>query len=271
MALVAGFSTFQLILGAVAVVVLGTVGLILGGIWKRLQSPDKEVFEHEDLRDLVKPEIQKLIKYWGTSVSLKLRYRYDEKGTVVQMLDYRAKINGDEGAADNSSDAEIDIDEDALEKDYKNDRISKRVYKMIKKFSEEDVYILLVRDSGFFEKLEWIFSEKLMSRSDITERLIIVPKRLVRDDVDYLTIKDQAEFSRFAGMDVAVEASTFNFIQSVGFKNLYSQALQDQQNYHKQVNFYSSRFTQELQKLEKKSDLSGGDWSEKKVKLVNED
>lgn len=269
MALVGGFSNFQLIMGAVTLIGLGSLSLIVAGVYRRLQTSDKDIFEAEDIQNLVKPEIMKMVSYWGSDASMKLRYRYDSKGTVYKVLDYRAKINDTVSENSDKKKVNVEIDEGALERDYDQGKISERIYKLIKKFDQEKVLIMLVRPSGFMAKVSYSI-EKLLGSSDMTDRMIIVPKRLVQDDVDFLTIKDKAQFTRFAGMDVAVEASAFNFIQSIGFRNLYAQALQDQQNYHKQVNFYSSRFSQELQKLEKKGDLDGGDYDGKKVEIINE-
>lgn len=260
-----------LIMVGAAVVLMAFLALVISGLIKRLKSGGQEIFEHQDIEKLIKPEIRKLLDYWGSGTSIKLRYRYDLKGKVYKQLDYTSKINDDRSDSDKSEKNPISIDEEQLDEDYKEGRISKRVYKMVKKFDEEPVHILLVGPTGLIGRLSWFLTERVFNFSNTISRLIIIPERLIRDDVDYMTIVNEAEFTRFAGMDVAIEASAFNFIESIGFKNLYSQALQDQQNYHKQVNYYSSRFSQELQKLEKESELEGQKFAGRTVKIVNED
>ena len=272
MVLLEGVSnSFLLVIGSI--VVLGAfLILVISGLIKRIESGEQEIFEHQDIENMIKPEIRKLLDYWGSGTSIKLRYRYDLKGKVYKQLDYTAAIDDSEdGDKKNKKKNAIEIKEEQLEQDYKDDKISERTYKMIKEFEEESVHILLVGPTGIIGKLSWVLAEKIFNFNNVVSRLIIVPERLIRDDVDYMTIVNNAEFTRFAGMDVAVEASAFNFIESIGFKNLYSQALQDQQNYHKQVNFFSSRFSQELQKLEKESDLEGQKFAGRTVKIVNED
>lgn len=261
----------MILIGVILLGIMSLVVLVVVGIMKRLNGQrDKEIFEHQDIEKLIKPEIRKLIDYWGTSISQTLRYRFDEKGVVFKQLDLTQDVNKD-GDYDGDADSEVSINEEQLEQDYEDGRISKRVYKLLKEYKSEPVHILVTRPQGVLNTIKWIVGEKIMNQDNLVSRIIIVPERLLRDDVDYLTITKNADFRRFAGMDVAVESSAFRFIESIGFKNLYSQSLQDQQNYHKQVNFYSSRFSQELQKLEKISDLESQKYAGKNVDLVNED
>ena len=257
--------------GVVLLGIMSLVVLVVVAVMKRLNGQkDKEIFEHQDIEKLIKPEIRKLLDYWGTSIDQVLRYRFDEKGVVFKQLDLTQDIEKS-GDYDDDADVEVEIDDSKLEEDYEEGRIGERVYNLLKKYKSEPVHILMTRPQGFLNKIKWVVGEKIMNQDELVSRILIVPERLLRDDVGYLTIKKNADFRRFAGMDVAVESSSFRFIESIGFKNLYSQSLQDQQNYHKQVNFYSSRFSQELQKLEKISNLEKEKYAGKNVDLVNED
>lgn len=248
-------------------VVITAVAVMVGlAVIKQLRSSQRERFEPENIEEIIKPEIRQLVDYWGSSTSSILRYRWDEKGKVAKQLDNTSDI---EIETDNDEYKDITIDEEQLEKDYEEGKISERVYRMITEFGQEPINILIVRPKGFLGLVKHSINA-MFSINKTLNRIILVPERLLRDDIDYLTIKKNADFRRFAGMDVAVEASVFNFIESIGFKNLYAQSLEDQQNYHKQVNFFASQFSQELQKLEKEANVEGQKYSGRNSEIFNE-
>lgn len=265
------FDDPMILAGVILLGVVAFFGLIVAAIVKVMKRRSGgEIFEHQDIEKLIRPEITLLLDYWGNKIEKKLRYRFGDKGVVFRQLDMTQGIEKD-GDYNGEADAEVSIDDDELEQSYENGEISERVYKLLDNFKSEPVHILVVRPAGLLNKFKWFVAENILSQDNLVSRIIIVPERLIRDDVDYITIKKEADFRRFAGMDVAVESSAFRFIESIGFKNLYSQALQDQQNYHKQVNFYSARFTQELQKLRAASEIDQKKYGKKNANLVNED
>lgn len=246
-----GLATIEVFIIAGALIGIGFLIIIVAGVYKRVKSGRKEEkFEPEDIEDILKPEIQKMIEYWGSSTSIQLRYRYDVKGTVHKQLDLTADIEDEE-----KDKLDISIDQKQLKKDYEDGLISKRTYKMMEKFGQEKIHILLVRPPGFLNKIKWVIGETLLGGNKTVEKTLIIPERLLKDDVDYLTIDKEAEFRRFAGMDVCQEASSFNFVESVAFRALYEQSLEDQSNYHKQVLFFMVHHGMELQKLEKEKDI----------------
>jgi len=261
--MIAGLTNLQALLVGTGVVLLGTAGLVLYGLIQRAQKNEKERFEAEDIEEIITPEIDKML-FWASSSSLKLRYNWDTKGKIVKHLDNMSDIEIDKEEVD------INIDEEQLEKDYKEGKISKRAYMTIKEHGQEPVHLVVLRDTGLFGKLSYII-DSIVSSEDIVGRIVVVPDRLIEEGVDYMSIKKQADIRGFAGMDVAVESSVFNFIESIAFKNLYKQALEDQQNYHKQVNFFASQFSQELQKLEKEANVEGQKYAGRNSDIFNED
>jgi len=249
--MILGLSTIEVFIIAGGLVGAGFVVILLAGLYKKVSSDsEQEKFEPEDIEDIIKPEIQKLIEYWGSQTNIELRYRYDVKGTVHKQLDLTANIEDSD-----KEKIDIKVDSDKLKQDYEDGLISKRTYRMIDKFSQEKIHILLIRPSGLLNKIKWIIGQNILGGKKTVEKTIIIPERLLRDDIDYLTIDKEAEFRRFAGMDVCKESSSFNFVESIAFKALYEQALEDQSNYHKQVLFYMVHHGMELQKLDKEKDI----------------
>lgn len=259
----------------IGVVLLGIgafFGLIIAGLVKWMQRKSGgDSFTPTELETLMKPEIRRMMDLWGTGINKILQYRYDEKGVVFRHLDMVQDVDKPDSEFSGETDAEVSINEDELETAYKNGDIDERTHTLLTEYRSEPVHILLVRPQGVFNKFKWFVAENIMSQKNLVSRLIIIPERLLVDDVDRLTVDKSADFRRFAGMDVAVESSAMRFVESIAFKKQYEQALESHQNYTKKMNYYDSAFNQQIEKLIKENGIKNSQWGEKNADLMNED
>jgi len=253
-------TSFIVIAGAA----LGTVALAGFLIKKITESGSEEKdFEPTTIENMIEPEVRSLATTWGRSVKAPLRYGYSRIGTVYKTLPSESNVNRDDQDEDR-------VDESVLTQAYEDGEISERTCEMLKQEGEEDINVYFVRKKGIIGKVKLV-AFKLLGSEEKASKVVIVPERLTRVDSKYLTIRKDAEMTRFAGMDVAKEPSTYRYIENIAYRQLYSQALEDQKNYHDKVNFYDSNFSQSIQELKAEARAEKSKWEGKGTGMVEED
>lgn len=264
---VGAVSTFEIILVGTGLVLLAGLALFMGGVFRRIKKKEKSEpdFDPQDIENMVVPQLYDLVEKWGDSSSVKLRYGWDTKGIVESTLDYTAPVEVDGKDLDGDK-IEVNFDKENLDEA----DIDSRTKELLEEYENEPIYVLLVREEGLINSISYAMASA-MGKKEAFSDLVIVPERLMTDNSDYVTISKNTDFSRFAGMDVATETSVHNFIQFVGFKNLYEQALRDQQNYHEQINLFNSGFSQLLQKQKVKAEAEANKYQGKTKGMVEED
>jgi len=102
----------------------------------------------------------------------------------------------------------------------------------------------------------WIISDAIFGLDKYTEYYLVPENGIVDNGADEsISVDRNLQFRPFAGMNIPMTYSSMGIISSAVFRHLYEISLEDQANYHKQVNKYSSQFSQKLQELEKKIEL----------------
>lgn len=250
-----------IILGGVAIG-LASLGVIFLAKIMSKDSEEEKDFKPKRIEEMIKPEIRDLGNFYANSMNVKLRFNYNTVGTVYKQMSFTGEI-------ERSSD-EDRISSEKLETAYEDDVIGESTYNKISEFSDEDINILFVRKSGSVAKVFFKVFD-LLGRTEQVSKIMIVPERLLRRDEKFLSLAKRAEMTRFVGMDVAKEPSTFRFIENVVYRQLYEQSLEDQKNYHEKVNFYDSNFSQSIQELKAEANAEKMKYEGKGSSMVEED
>lgn len=262
--------TNLIIFGGIGIGVFGFIAVVLGRYMNG--GEEEKDFEPKRIETMIEPELRELGSFYGRSINAPLRYDYSKIGKAYKQLSRTGNVNRDD---ENIDEPEDRIDEEELEDAVENGEVSEKVANSLKNFGEEDVTVFFVRSDNKvlgvpMDKIVFKFW-KLFGKENAVSKIVVVPDRLLRSDNEYLTIKKQAEMTRFAGMDVAKEPSSYRFIENIAYRQLYSQALEDQKNYHDKVNFYDSNFSQSIQEIKAEAQAEQSKWKGKGSGMVNEE
>lgn len=260
-------TTNLIIFGGVAFGLIGFFVLFLKGIFE--DEDEEKDFEPKRIDTMLEPEVRELGSFYGQNISVPIRYNYSKIGRAYKSVQYTGNI-------DREDDNDSRIDKESLEDAVENDEISERMYELLDTNEQEPVNVLFVRsDTKLFGVIpidKFVFNFwKALGKEKNVSKVLIIPDRLLRSDNKYLSIDASAEMTRFAGMDVAKEPSSFHFIENIVYRQLYEQAIEDQKNYHDKVNFYDSNFSQSIQELKAEAEAEKSKWESKGTSMVEED
>lgn len=277
MAILNTITNDPLLMVGVVVLALAVSGVLaLMALRKRYSKSNQNTqadFEPKELNGIIGSEVENMVKNSSNSesCSIGIRHGWDVKGVVERRLNYNSSLNDFLSKDLDGNDLEIEIpDKNELKKAKEKGQISNKVYKLLTEFDKEPIYVMLIREKGFLNGVKFDVLKSIGQEDEMLD-IKIVPERLVEDNGTYLTLEDNVNFVDFAGMDLAKEASVFNFIEEIGFKKRYEQALRDQQNYHEQINLFNSGFSQFIQKEKAKANAEASKYEGKTTGMVEED
>lgn len=237
--------------------------LVIGatvGIWYYQRKKNTEpIFEKEKLQDIVKPGLKDLLNLGKANNSV-LRRDLRTEGKVHR--DYRISEKH-EMLHEDSKKKDIDIvdtDHEAFNQmieDLKKDGvISDQVAEKLEKDEIVPHRLIEVKPVNRLKKVLWILTDFLLSMDKFTDYYLVPEMGMIDNGADEsISIDRNLQFRPFAGIYVPMTYSSMSIISSAVFRHLYEISLEDQSNYHKQVNEFASQFSQEMQKLERKVEL----------------
>lgn len=246
--------------------VMATIGFGFGAIlvlwifqkFDVFQGTDWEKFQPKSMEDLVKPKIDNTVKSWGSPNNSKIRKDLRTIGICHRMTSMSEIPASDPRPGDGEREEKLsDSEKDRI----MDEMIGQHEKTVVSEYSSEPVRILWIKPKSLILRPMFYLIDVLFD-SDVLGKKMIVPESKIRDTPKgVIQISRDVEFTPFAGLEMAKDKSSFAAVSGVSFQALYEQGLEDQQNYHKQVNHFASQFNQTLQKLEKQADIERAKYS----------
>lgn len=247
---------FTLIIIAAVALAIGILGAIVYVIFFK---ETEEEYEEDDLEDIILPEVKGVVQKYGKTSKNKVHrdlvtigeaykvVRFTEQGKILEEIKNNSDIEHDF--------ENIEIDEKELSKlynegIYRHDTIERII-------DDHDIphRLIMIRPHKFLKKIGWFLTDQLWDKDKKTDYQLL-PEHMIKQNPDgSLSIARSMELRPFAGLEVPLYFETFGILHSVVSRHLYAQALENQVNYAPKMNFFDSKFSQRLQRMEKEAEI----------------
>lgn len=227
------------------------LGIIL---FKEFFDPQKDNIEEEALQEVVRGEVEELVELFGSDVKKKISYGITPLGMVNKAWGYkvyRPLKDGESKPEDLDDDSDLYIEEDGESYKKKNDFL-----------------YFKIRPSGFIERFVAVLTDDILNMSNFTNYMI-VPTDYVSDG-EVLTVKDEFNPTRMAGVWLPDNTSATEFIQDKTYQKIYQDTMETTKEAIRSTNHLNLKFAQDIQALEKEEELLKERFAGKETSFVNE-
>lgn len=233
-------------------IVMGVVGLPFAGAYAyRLFASDDESFDKKPLKDIVRPRLVKVAERVGYEVKTELKRDFYTVGEVWKMCRFTEKsdLHEHDNVPNNvQKDIDYTISDDVKKQLAESGEWTEEQLDRIEKGMIPH-RLLVMRPADVVGKFAWFFIDRVAGMRKFTH-YYLVPESKVMDG-KYIMVDKHLQFREFAGILVPMTFESMGVLHSVVFRALYESALEDQANYHKQVNYYAAEHSQRMQEIEK--------------------
>lgn len=247
----------------IGIIALMVIGAIVYALYKR-DEPEEE-FEKEDLEDIVKPEFKQIVQDEGNKNGSTIRRDLRKKGEIYKDVRFTENDNLQEHMKKLAKDNDNDFNPEM--------NISRPDEEKLKKWEEAGVYseseIELIEDQGVvphrlmwtrphkaFDKLFWFFTDRLAGMDKLSDYKLIPEHKITDNPGDNsVNVDRNIQLRPFAGIQLPLYTESFSILHAVITRRLYEASLEDQVNYSEKINFFDSKFSQQIQKLEAEADI----------------
>lgn len=239
-----------LVAGLISMFLLGLAAYYL---IDKMGTPDK--FEKIKLSTVIGDELDRVLGMFGAPNGSTFRYNKREIGTVHRDMlftepgELEDEIGLGESDLDNWAPEEpSDLSDDDL--DQLRDQLEKHTEleeEQIDRIVDNDMIphrLLEVRPGSILTAPIAAFTDDLLSMGLFGTKWLL-PEHLLQDNPgdNSITLSRNVQVRPFAGVWAPLTYETFGILHNVSHRKLYAQALEDQVNYGRRVNYFSDMFS----------------------------
>lgn len=244
----------------IGIITIFAFGVIIAIIYVAVLSDEEEEFDKDPLEDIVRPEFKKVVEHQGKKNLSTIRRDLKVQGEIYRDVRFTENDNLTDHMQelakqdDSNFDASLDLsdpDEETIQELRRTGVYNDEELQAIKEDGLVPHRLMQVRPAGIFGKLVWAITDGLLQR-DWNTRYLLIPEHKIVDNPgdNSISIDRNIQLRPFAGVELPLYFESFSVLHAAVTRRLYEASLEDQVNYSEKINFFDSKFSQQVQKLE---------------------